>query len=48
MFNGKREATEYLCISIIFKVLEIVGGGMEYKLFRTSSQMKSGLSLGCV
>ena len=49
VFNGKREATEYLCISIIFKVLEIVGGGgMEYKLFRTSSQMKSGLSLGCV
>lgn len=37
-----------LFITLVFKALGIFGGGMEYKLFHTSFQTKSGSLLECV
>lgn len=42
-FGSKTTALAGISIAGIFKILEIIGGGMEYERFRISSQMSFGL-----
>lgn len=47
-FGSKKMAAAGLGIASIFKVLEIIGGGMEYKQFHTFFLTKYGSLLVCV
>lgn len=47
-FSDKRMALIGLVIAFIMKTTSLIGGGMEYRRYRTYSQTKFGLSAECV